>query len=65
MPAEIREVMDIGEASEYLGVSRTTLGKYIREGRIPGFKLGKRWRFKKSVLDRWIEKQSTRREKRE
>ena len=65
MPAEIREVMDIGEASEYLGVSRTTLDKYIREGRIPAFKLGKRWRFKKSVLDLWMEKQSTRREKRE
>ena len=65
MAAEIREAMGIREASEYLGVSWTTLDKYIREGRIPAFKLGKRWRFKKSVLDRWMEKQSTRREKRE
>jgi len=63
--AEIREVMGIREASEYLGVSRTTLDKYIREGRIPAFKLGKRWKFKRSVLDQWMEKQSTPREKRE
>jgi excisionase family DNA binding protein len=62
--AETREVMDIREASEYLGVSRETLYKYIYEERIPAFKLGNRWKFKKTVLDRWMEKQSTHREER-
>ena len=57
--AEPREVMDIREASQYLGVSRETLYKYVYEDRIPAFKLGNRWRFKKTVLDRWMEKQST------
>ena len=56
---ETREVMDIREASEYLGISRETLYKYVYEERIPAFKLGNRWRFKKTVLDRWMEKQST------
>ena len=65
MAAEVREVMDIREASEYLGVSRAGLYKYIHEGRIPAFKLGNRWKFKKSVLDQWMEKQSAHREKRE
>ncbi len=60
--AEIREVMDIREASQYLGVSRETLYKYVYEERIPAFKLGNRWKFKKTVLDRWMEKQSTQRE---
>ena len=64
MPAEIREVMDIGEASEYLGVSRAVLYKYIHDGRIPAFKLGNRWKFKRSVLDQWMEKQSTHRQER-
>ena len=59
---DIREVMDIREASEYLGVSRETLYKYVYEERIPAFKLGNRWKFKKTVLDRWMEKESTRRE---
>ncbi len=63
MTAEIREVMNIREASAYLGVSTESLYRYIREERIPAFKLGNRWRFKKSVLDRWMEKQSTHREK--
>jgi len=55
---ETREVMDIREASEYLGISRETLYKYVYEERIPAFKLGTRWRFKKTVLDRWMERQS-------
>ena len=62
--AETREVMDIREASDYLGVSRETLYKYVIGERIPAFKLGNRWKFKKTVLDRWMEKQSTQREER-
>lgn len=62
--AETREVMDIHEASQYLGVSRETLYKYVWEERIPAFKLGNRWKFKKTVLDRWMEKQSTERDRR-
>ena len=57
---DVREVMNIVEASEYLGVSRETLYKYIVEERIPAFKLGNRWKFKKTVLDLWMEKQSAR-----
>ena len=59
---EIREVMDIREASEYLGVSRETLYKYVYEERIPAFKLGNRWRFKKTMLDRWMERKITQHE---
>jgi excisionase family DNA binding protein len=61
---ETREVMDIREASEYLGVSRETLYKYAYEDKIPAFKLGNRWKFKKTVLDRWMERQSTQVEER-
>jgi excisionase family DNA binding protein len=56
--------MDIREASEYLGVSRETLYKYAYEDKIPAFKLGNRWKFKKTVLDRWMERQSTQVEER-
>jgi excisionase family DNA binding protein len=56
--AEIREVMDIRTASVYLGVSKVALYKYVAEEKVPAFKLGNRWRFKKTVLDRWMESQS-------
>jgi excisionase family DNA binding protein len=56
--AQLPEVMNVREASQYLGVSTETLYKYLLQDRVPGFKLGNRWRFKKAVLDRWMEKQS-------
>ena len=56
--ADSREVMNIRQASQYLGVSPDTLYKYVGEQRIPAFKLGNRWRFKKSKLDQWMEEKS-------
>jgi excisionase family DNA binding protein len=55
-----KEVMTLREASQYLGVSPDTLYKYLGEHRIPAFKLGNRWRFKKDLLDRWMDKVSER-----
>ena len=55
---EVREVMDIRQASEYLGISPDTLYKYASEGFVPAFKLGNRWRFKPSRLDEWMDRQS-------
>lgn len=57
---EIREVMDIRQASDYLGISPDTLYKYASEGFVPAFKLGNRWRFKRSRLDEWMDRQSDR-----
>lgn len=59
---DLREVMNIRQASEYLGISPDTLYKYVSQGSIPAFKLGNRWRFKKTMLDRWMERQSQPRE---
>ena len=58
--AELREVMNVRQASQYLGISPDTLYKYVAEERIPAFKLGNRWKFKKTMLDRWMVKQMTR-----
>jgi excisionase family DNA binding protein len=54
----VREVMDIRQASEYLGISGDTLYRYASEGFVPAFKLGNRWRFKKSLLDSWMDEKS-------
>ena len=51
--------MNIRQASQYLGVSPDTLYKYVNEQKIPAFKLGNRWRFKKSRLDQWMEEKSS------
>lgn len=54
----LREVMDIRQASDYLGISGDTLYRYASEGSIPAFKLGNRWRFRKSLLDAWMDEKS-------
>lgn len=54
----LREVMDIHDAAEYLGISPDTLYKYASDGFIPAFKLGNRWRFKRSLVESWMEQQS-------
>jgi excisionase family DNA binding protein len=56
--ADSREVMNIRQASQYLGVSTDTLYKYVYEEKIPAFKLGNRWKFKKTILDSWMERKS-------
>jgi excisionase family DNA binding protein len=58
----VKEVMTLREASEYLGISPDTLYKYLSEKSIPAFKLGNRWRFKKDLLDRWMERKIERTE---
>jgi excisionase family DNA binding protein len=53
-----REVMDIRQAADYLGVSGDTLYRYASEGFVPAFKLGNRWRFKKDLLEKWMDEKS-------
>ena len=55
---ELREVMDIRQAADYLGISPDTLYKYASEAFIPAFKLGNRWRFRRSRLDEWMDRES-------
>jgi excisionase family DNA binding protein len=52
--------MNLRQASQYLGVSTDTLYRYICDGEVPAFKLGSRWKFRKSVLDRWMERKMRR-----
>jgi excisionase family DNA binding protein len=63
--ADAPEVMNIRQASEYLGVSADTLYKYVYEEKIPAFKLGNRWKFKKTILDQWMERKSVEGEERD
>ncbi len=47
-------VMTITELSAYLKISKSTLYKLAQEGKLPGQKIGRHWRFHKVVIDRWL-----------
>jgi excisionase family DNA binding protein len=57
-PVEIREVMDIRQAAHYLGVSADSLYRYAATGFIPAFRIGNRWRFRRSRLEEWMDSRS-------
>ncbi|RKY42672.1 MAG: DNA-binding protein [Candidatus Makaraimicrobium thalassicum] len=50
-------VMTIEEVADYLKMKVVTIYKHAQEGRIPAFKVGSKWRFKKQTIDEWIERQ--------
>ena len=55
------DVMTIREVADYLKLAEKTAYRLAAEGKIPGFKVGASWRFRKSEIDRWIIAQEQRR----
>lgn len=49
-------VMTIAELSKYLKISRSTLYKLAQEGKLPGQKVGRHWRFHREAVDEWLGK---------
>lgn len=49
------QVMTLEELAAYLKIPKSTLYKLVHEGRLPGQKLGKQWRFGKAAIDRWLD----------
>lgn len=62
---EEKEVLTTEDLAEYLGFSKNWVYRQAEASKIPGIKLGNRWRFKRSVIDRWIEEKIERRGKSE
>lgn len=50
-----KDVLTAEEVAEYLRVHPYTLRRLVRAGKLPGFKVGGQWRFRKNVIDKWSE----------
>ncbi len=55
MTKEVQELMDSSELAAYLGLTQRTIYKLIKVDRLPVIKIGGQFRFKKDVVDRWLE----------
>ncbi|PKN01197.1 MAG: DNA-binding protein [Elusimicrobia bacterium HGW-Elusimicrobia-1] len=51
---DIKEIMDIKELSEYLGIGKSKIYALIRAKKIPASKIGRQYRFSKDVVDNWL-----------
>ena len=52
------EVMTIDDLAAYLQVSKSSLYKLAQDGKVPGQKVGKHWRFHKESVDEWLKRSS-------
>lgn len=48
------KIMTLEEVAEYLRVKPQTIYTWAQEKKIPAAKLGREWRFKKSMVDKWF-----------
>lgn len=51
------DVFTVPELAHYLRMKPITIYKHVAGGKLPGFKVGSQWRFKKATIDSWIEDQ--------
>ena len=50
-------VFTVQELAHYLRMKPLTIYKHASCGKLPGFKVGSHWRFKRSTIDQWIQSQ--------
>ncbi|GIV14919.1 MAG: hypothetical protein KatS3mg022_0354 [Armatimonadota bacterium] len=48
------EVMSVRELAEYLRISVHTVYRLAEQGKLPGRKVGKHWRFHRDVIVAWL-----------
>ncbi|MCL1971690.1 MAG: helix-turn-helix domain-containing protein [Endomicrobia bacterium] len=49
-----KQIMDIKELSEYLGIGKSKIYSLIRMKKIPASKIGRQYRFSKDIVDNWL-----------
>jgi excisionase family DNA binding protein len=52
------QILNVSELSEYLHIHKTTIYRMLREGRLPGFRIGSDWRFSVEAIEQWQSDQS-------
>jgi excisionase family DNA binding protein len=57
--AEERSFLTPKEVSDFLRVSTQTVLRWIKEGKLPAYKVGRVWRISKVDLDKWLNQQRT------
>lgn len=54
------EILTLPEVAQLLKVTDKTVYSLAQKGRLPGFKVGGQWRFRRADLDSWIDAKTRR-----
>ena len=60
----VMETLTPNEISRILKLHPFTITRLAREGKLPAFKVGGVWRFRKDQFERWIEERTDGKDKR-
>lgn len=52
------EILTLREVAEHLKLAEKTAYRLAAEGKLPGFKVGGSWRFRRIDIEEWIDQQS-------
>jgi len=55
------EIMTAPEVAQYLRLDKATIYRLAQAGEIPAVKVGRTWRFKKELIDKWLQDESMQR----
>jgi excisionase family DNA binding protein len=55
--ASDNDIFTIKELSEHLRVHPTTVYRLLRQGQLPGFRVGSNWRFNRTAIEQWEQTQ--------
>ena len=50
--------LTLEQIAEYLQMSTSSIYKMAQAGKIPAYKVGRQWRFRKEEIDRWVKDQT-------
>ena len=50
-------ILTTEEVLDYLRVTPGTIYRLIRDGELPALRIGRQWRFRRSDIDEWLDRQ--------
>ena len=48
-------LLTVSEVADFLRINKSTVYRMAKQGRLPATRVGRQWRFRKSVLDSLVE----------
>ena len=49
-----KDILKADDVARYLHLHLFTVHKLARQGKLPAFKIGKDWRFRKTAIEEWV-----------
>ena len=53
------QLLTLEQVADYLNVDKFTVYRLIAAKNLPAFKVGNQWRFKKKLIENWLERNSS------